>query len=139
MLNSITFILVLFGQVAAEVPVPPAIDEAFPENAAAEAEMENPGELAPNVPEADLPAVQDIPETPALDDLSAPSVPDLPAPDATETSNADKSASQPKAEQSVQDSAASAVPETPKSVLRKKTHMIPPPLVPPKAKDPALD
>lgn len=139
MLNSITFILVLFGQVSAEVPAPPAIDEAFPENVAAEAETANPDELAPSVSEPDLPAVQDLPETPALDELSAPSVPDLPAPDATETSNADKSASQPKAEPSAQDNAASAVPETPKSVLRKKTHMIPPPLVPPKAKDPALD
>ena len=139
MLNSITFILVLFGQVSAEVPVPPAIDEALPENAAAEAETANPGELAPIVPEADLPAVQDLPETPALDDLSAPSVPDAPAPEAVDTSNKGESASQSQTEQSVQDNTASAVPETPKSVLRKKTHMIPPPLVPPKAKDPALD
>ncbi|MBR5711579.1 MAG: efflux RND transporter periplasmic adaptor subunit [Thermoguttaceae bacterium] len=118
MLNTITFILVLFGQVSADIPAPPEdipappeIDEAFPDSVAAPAE--------PAVPD-------EVPETPTLDDSVTTPVadaPDLASPD-------DVSVLEPTPEiETVQENAA---PETqPQKLYYKKRRIIPPPQLPP--------
>ena len=111
MLNTITFILVLFGQVSADIPAPPEIDEAFPDNVAAPSE--------PAVPD-------EVPETPTLDDSVTPPVPDtadLESPD-------DASVLEPTPEiETVQENAA---PESqPQKLYYKKRRIIPAPQLPP--------
>ena len=118
MLNTITFILVLFGQVSADIPAPPEdipappeIDEAFPDSVAAPAE--------PAVPD-------EVPETPTLDDSVTTPVadaPDLASPD-------DVSVLEPTPEiETVQEDTAPEV--QPQKLYYKKRRIIPPPQLPP--------
>ncbi len=126
MLNTITFILVLFGQVSADIPAPPEdipappeIDEAFPDNAAVPSE--------PAVPD-------EVPETPTLDETVTPPVadiPDLESPD-------DASVLEPTPEiETVQENAA---PEAqPQKLYYKKRRIIPPPQLPPPTSEPIAE
>ncbi len=118
MLNTITFILVLFGQVSADIPAPPEdipappeIDEAIPDNAAVPSE--------PAVPD-------EVPETPTLDDSVTPPVPD--APDLESPDDVSVLESTPEIETVQEDAAPEAQPQ---KLYYKKRRIIPPPQLPP--------
>ena len=146
MLNTITFILVLFGQVTADIPAAPEIDEAYPDSVAAPSEVAIPDEV-PGVPEETPALVEDVteppvpvqdvtepsapveeaPEMPALDDADELAVPDLSQPDSV-----DVPAAEPTTEQdAVQDEPESAVQTISRPIPHKNERMIPPPLLPP--------
>lgn len=128
MLNTITFILVLFGQVTADLPAPPEIDETYSDNAVVPSAPAVPDE-APAVPEEAPVPEQDVPETPALDD-SAPDVTEIESPQ--DASGMDVPALEPTAEDySVPEIAEPVVQEPSKPIPHKNERMIPPPLLPP--------
>ena len=132
MLNTITFILILFGQVSADIPAPPEIDEAYSDNAAVPSVPAVPDEV-PGVPE-EMPAPeQDVPEPPALDDAAAPTVPDVTEMESPQdVTEMDASALEPTAEDySVTENAEPVAQEPPKPIPHKNERMIPPPLLPP--------
>ena len=126
MLNTITFILVLFGQVSADIPVPPEdipappeIDEAIPDNVAAPSE--------PAVPD-------EVPETPTLDDSVTPPVPD--APDLESPDDVSVLEPTPEIETVQEDAAPEAQPQ---KLYYKKRRIIPPPQLPPPPSEPVAE
>lgn len=132
MLNTITFILILFGQVSADIPAPPEVDEAYSDNAAVPSAPAVPDEV-PGVPE-EMPAPeQDVPETPALDGAVAPTVPDVTEMESPQdVTEMDVPALEPTAEDySVTENAEPVAQEPSKPIPHKNERMIPPPLLPP--------
>ena len=133
MLNTITFILVLFGQVTADIPAPPEVDEAFPDNVAAPSDLAIPDEV-PGVPEEESPApVQDVPETPALEETVESTVPELSETDTVDVPEIDVPAVEPTTEGTVQEEPQPVVQTRPRPIPHKNERMIPPPLLPPPA------
>ena len=132
MLNTITFILVLFGQVSADIPAPPEVDEAYSDNAAVPAAPAIPDEV-PVVPEEMPVPEQDVPETPELDDAAAPTVPDVTEMESPENvTELDAPAAEPTTEQgTVQEDPQPVVHTRPRPIPHKNERMIPPPLLPP--------
>ena len=132
MLNTITFILVLFGQVSAEIPAPPEIDEAYSDNAAVPSAPAIPDEV-PVVPEEAPAPEQNFPETPALDAAAAPTVPnvtEMGSPQDVTEMNVPATDSTAK-DNSVPENAAPVTQTPPKPIPHKNVRMIPPPLLPP--------
>ena len=132
MLNTITFILVLFGQVSADIPAPPEIDEAYPDNAAVPSAPAIPDEV-PVVPEEAPVTTSDVPETPALDAAAAPTVPDVTEMESPQNAGGmDVPALDTTAEDdSVPENAEPVTQAPPKPIPHKNVRMIPPPLLPP--------
>ena len=132
MLNTITFILVLFGQVSADIPAPPEIDEAYPDNAAVPSAPAIPDEV-PVVPEEAPVTTSDVPETPALDTAAAPTVPDVTEMESPQNAGGmDVPALDTTAEDdSVPENEEPVTQAPPKPIPHKNVRMIPPPLLPP--------